>query len=448
MPNTILLVLTMMNFGWVPQGFSVDAPRWPHDTRWTWLDSSGALRHRADLDSSIMRHSRWIEMLSSAFNDRGGRNYVISLLPRATGFSGSGSSSGDMDGGLIMGLLTKRLPTGSFVLDRAQMPFLSLDHDTLIGAAITQSNLRYAQAGYCDFSAAALCSDSIDSSLFFDSRLTKTSFWGSSVKNAGFTRCNMQFSHFGNAQLDCAQFWLSDLSFAVFDSADLTNARFDGTDLSNASFNSANLNSVSFEPTKLPEPVDIAYAKNIDKMRFDRNPGPLTMLKDSFIDKGFKKQAKQVNAAIRRTQRNPLHYLMFDLTCAYGSSPFRPLLIILVLIPFWAILYLFRVGVSSDSCGPRFYGENIFGRNGFSNLSGDRIISCFWLSIYSSLRLGYRGFNPISMLLLFLPEEYEIHSEGEPRILSAIQSVISFYLFILFVWTILGAPFDVKTGVL
>jgi hypothetical protein len=351
-----------------------------------------------------------------------------------------------MSGQLDFQLQFLRLP-GQLIKKNVQMPFLSIENDTLIGIAFVFSDLRSLMVGSSNLSASSLCRDTLDNCLFYETRLLKTSFWGSSIRHGGFTRSSLVYAHFGATDLDSAHFWLSDLSNAVFDSANLTNAKILDCILTSATFNRADLRGVVFQPRTLPEAKDIASARNLRYMTYSDDPLPLVSLKNKLKDTGFLVQSKEINYALRRKSDSWIERWCFEKTCDYGLAPFRPLI-------WWGWLFLGCTLFYSGSCrfvqmGADKYSAEIRRKSKSNVIQGARtgwrhIGLSIILSLERSLRFGFKEFSPASALKLFLPPDFDIEVRGLARVVGGLQAVLSVGLIALSLLSFFTNFFDIS----
>ena len=133
-----------------------------------------------------------------------------------------------------------------------------------------------------------------------------------------------------------------DLSEASFSSANLAGAVILDIDLNKAQFVQADLLNVKFEPKTLPLLKSIAFAKNLETMRYLRNPDALTQLRAEFKNAGFREQERKITYALKRRETElmyescaislsgvlpciygGLNTVLFDWTVHYGMNPGR-----------------------------------------------------------------------------------------------------------------------------
>ena len=146
--------------------------------------------------------------------------------------------------------------------------------------------------------------------------------------------------------------------------------------------------------------------------------------------------------------------IMFELTCKYGMSPGRPLLVLVFLIPIFSIPYIVSLIIQRDHEGGRSgiwivwasdrmrkdIGTNkpsLLNINGFSKA----LLWGFYFSILSAFHIGWRELNVGNWLARIQPREFSLRASGWIRTISTIQSLISVYLLALCVLTYFGRLF-------
>ena len=65
-----------------------------------------------------------------------------------------------------------------------------------------------------------------------------------------------------------------------------------------------------------------------------------------------------------------------------------------------------------------------------------------FFSLVNAFNLGYREFNIGQWLRMLTKRQYEVTAIGWVRSLAGIQSVVSIYLFALWILTYFGRPFE------
>jgi uncharacterized protein YjbI with pentapeptide repeats len=258
-----------------------------------------------------------------------------------------------------------------------------------------------------------------------------------------------------------------------FSQADLRDAHFSGANLRDANFFGANLDGVLYEPVlqALPDIANMAYARNLQGLRYEQSPLQLGELREAFYKGGLNDKAREVTFAIERSRRvideasqtvlgtlsSLARLVAFEWPVGYGMHPFRPLLVLLALIPIFAPVYYvaaIRGGRLGDIWirGP----ENPIDRTSLDRwipvsqfLSGGLVRKglkyaavAAWFSVMSAFRIGYRDVNVGDWITRLQPNEYLLAATGWCRTASGLQSLISVYLLALTVLCIIGRPFD------
>lgn len=280
--------------------------------------------------------------------------------------------------------------------------------------------------------------------------LTEAVLWevdlrSADLRSAELTEANLTWANLTGAKLSGA-----DLSGVVSIFMYLTEADLRQADLSGANLRGAYLGGTLFEPDSLPTPEGIAYAENLDRLRYQDNPTPLVQLKQSLWDAGFKKPSKAVNTALRRVEASWLETALFDWTCEWGINPWRPFLVLAILWFVLGVFYIFtRMRTTKDG---KYLLASKRGLNRETQLRPDiwefrvkffkRIHIAFLFSLERSLRIGFREFSPNHWLKLLMPPDFELRSYGWPRFVSGMQSLISVCLIALSILSYFSRPFE------
>jgi hypothetical protein len=295
--------------------------------------------------------------------------------------------------------------------------------------------------------------------------LSRANLWQSEF-NAG-DASGMSFS---SAILRGAMFFETKLQRAHFTDADLRDAVLRGVDLGGAFFGGADLAGAVYEPVvgNLPNLASLATARNLASLAYQRTPQQLNELREAFYKAGFPEQGQKITFAIEHSRRvkdgvspDPLRRLSswgrligFEWTAAYGLKPLQPLLILIVLIPLFAPVYL--AGVYGGPSGHVWIRrpENAIDLPATRWLPLRRIVggpgplrflsyagTCLWFSTMCAFRIGYRDVNVGDWITRLQPREYLLGATGWCRTVSGLQSLVSVYLLALTVLCIIGRPF-------
>ena len=227
---------------------------------------------------------------------------------------------------------------------------------------------------------------------------------------------------------------------------------------------------VIFEPRSgtLPSIGSNASAQNMEKMTFRESPQQLSELRAAFYEADLTDQAKRITYAIQHTKRinDPnresvqqflgiLRLVAFEWTVGYGMNPFRPLLIVLFLIPAFALVYFIALAKRGPS---RLWITRPVGAVNYNHdlrwLPLDKLIRgspfrrrwgyvrvAMWFSLICAFRVGFREIDTGQWLTRLQPRQYLLGARGWCRSVAGIQSLISVYLLALSILCIIGRPF-------
>jgi hypothetical protein len=380
---------------------------------WTWKDRNGQIRSKADLDEILRQHKLWLESDGKT---------GVQLGIYGADFSGADLSGADLRKG------------------------------TILKSSLSHTNLLKAD-------------------------LRETVFIASDLNNVNLR----------NADLRGTEFFGSDLREGV-----LT-----GADMGGASLLMADVGKVVFQPKDLPTTESTASARNLDLLTYDDNPGPLTRLRKQFQDDGYREPERAITCALNRHDANPMRLLAslrekwksvrgkpfhdfeimplwsfveaafkwvaFDLTCAYGFRPGRPLRIVGILWLVFSLVYAAFMHMPGTS-GIYFIGNRVW--RGRSNTQGIQIRpgpipaakswkrpflwlarewrvlrAAMFFSLMSAFNIGFRDINFGRWLRLLTRREYDLKAVGWARTVSGFQSLLSVYLIALWVLSYFGRPF-------
>jgi hypothetical protein len=340
----------------------------------------------------------------------------------------------------------------------------------LFGADFQRAFLRYA-----DFSKALLA---------------KANFSGADLSNARFLDANLQSAKLDDALIEGTWFdgslmseaslrgannsswnwnWSNPPSFyrvamfkGDFTGADIGGADFRGARLVDVALTDANVSFADFEyatfqplPDALPPIPKIAEAHNLSTIRRWEHSGGLVRLRNRFVQDGYTKQAREVtyvlnqytgDTALERT----LRYIFLELTCHYGMSPGRPLLIIIFLIIAFSLPYMFALR-RKDGAGiwlewdPKRVNQEQGGDKPIRLHTATTIASCamaLYFSLLSTFHIGWREINLGNWITRLQSKEYFLRGTGWVRTLSGVQALICVYLLALAVLSYFGRPFE------
>ena len=279
----------------------------------------------------------------------------------------------------------------------------------------------------------------------------------------------------------------ADLSGANLSEANLSGADLRGANLSGVKLGgrSSNLRHAIFEPISNPLPAGMATTSGLELVTYATNSGPLSEMRKSFRDLGFRDEERKLTFALRskaagdllRTCRlgiddenHPydragalgranacgfylLNWVGFDLTSQYGMTPGRPPLIGAFLWAAFSLLYATFIHHPGPS---GLYVVLKRPRRGYEQTQGAQIVPrvlrprrgrgrsrylFFWLSrelrvlraammfsLMSAFNIGFREVNFGRWMRLLMTREYDIKPVDWARPVSARIFNLMFYI--------------------
>jgi len=262
----------------------------------------------------------------------------------------------------------------------------------------------------------------------------------------------------------------TDLSGAVFYNADLRWANLTDVILNNSDFSGADLFGVIFEPKigALPNISDIASARNLDRLSYVKSPNQLVQLRSAFYAAGLDDQARQLTYAIEHTRRtidsngnitgrllSYLRLVSVEWTTGYGIYPYRPVVILLCLVPIFATIYFVSLLLQRSHGLWLNRPSGAINRAELDNWVPVKLVihrrpslrmwrylrAAFWFSLICAFRIGFREVNVGEWITRLQPREYVLGATGWCRTVAGVQSLISVYLLALSILCLFGRPF-------
>jgi hypothetical protein len=260
----------------------------------------------------------------------------------------------------------------------------------------------------------------------------------------------------------------SDLSGADLTGADLSHASLVGTNLDHANFKSVDLFQAVLEPSSISGLAGFESAKHLETVTFETNPSGLIQLRKLLRDQGFLDQPRELTYAINRREADLdspterwFKKVAFDLTCQYGMNPGRCLRLVLIL---WAIFSAFfyfaihkrgwmflrvtrRFGYSEKTRQLCMWHTTDTRSSGWTKYTARlefefrAIRAATFFSLVNAFSIGYREFSIGRWLLLLSKRQYEIWPSKWARTFAGAQSLLTVYLFALWLLTYFGQPF-------
>lgn len=347
---------------------------------------------------------------------------------------------------------------GRFVLPEAVLTGVNLAGAVLAGADLQETvipgaNLQGADLRYANLKHALLDNTNLQETYLHHANLQGADLRGTSLKGAQLTA--------------------ADLTQASLNDADLTEADLVYTNLYGAYLLNANMKGALYEPKPggMPDIAATGTARNLETMRFRDFPNGLVALRRAFKDHGYRRQEREINYALKRSQwennwnrvtQSPadfnlgnwleavFNYAAFDLTVRYGLEPGRALKALGLLILLFTIPYTvaFAAIVKADGIWRYWDPERLRPHIGtdepeLMTVRGWRAVAWgFWFSVLSAFHFGWRELNVGNWLARIQPRAYALRPSGWVRTVSGIQSLLSVYLLALWALTYFGNPFE------
>jgi hypothetical protein len=250
------------------------------------------------------------------------------------------------------------------------------------------------------------------------------------------------------------------LNRTLLDDTDLSFADLLDTDLKSASLRNADLTGCRFEPVpgNAPDLIAFRFAKNIERATYRDRPDALIELRDALRRVGRSDVATKLDYVIQSTRTaqdwtwsgwpNAFYrWLAWDVTTKYGMEPGRALLILLGLVPAFAIVYWFALAARRPLVFKvlpehRIGGKGVQLETAFRVEGARGFGAALYYSLLQAVALGVGDVNVGSLIGRLQPEECELRSIGWVRVLSGTQQIIG--LALLAVWAVMyfGHPLD------
>jgi uncharacterized protein YjbI with pentapeptide repeats len=320
-------------------------------------------------------------------------------------------------------------------------------------------DISWADLSHADLQKADLSDTKLESSDLTFGNLDGATLDGAFMATAVFYATSARGASFKGAQLLQAKMVRTDFAMA-----DFSGASFWKADMRDSYFVLANLKDVIFQPDFLPPIDNLSLVSGVRELRVGGDPGPLSNLRDQAKENGLRQLERDASCAIQRTDNadrpwlyRTINYILFDLTCEYGASPGRPLIVLMWAILPFAIVYagILLVGKGSNlwvvwpkesACKPEGYEGAISARQYFRIIKGRPTLKllrlAFYFSLLSAFHIGWREMNVGSWISRLQASDYQLASSGSLRRISGLQALLSLYLLALWVLSYFGRPFE------
>jgi Pentapeptide repeats (8 copies) len=276
-----------------------------------------------------------------------------------------------------------------------------------------------------------------------DLDLTNADLTGANLYKADLSNSDLHFAHLEGAILECANLTGTDLSGAFLQGASLKRTLLEIADLDA----DLDLTGALFEPRKLAQPENLTHLKGLDSLHFDDDKTGLEKLRTALRAGGMDDQDRQVRYSIITSEleiagcvERIFSYTLFGITSGWGLYPWRPLIILVGVIFAFFPVYLRQIcrGDATNSTirriPPTKDGQDVAG----SRTCREKIFIAFYFSVLSSFRTKLSELDPGVVLRRMQPSDYTLQATGWLRLVSGLQSVLSFYLLALWFLAYVG----------
>jgi hypothetical protein len=330
----------------------------------------------------------------------------------------------------------------------------------LEGANLDSAPLEGAELWYANLKGAVLQ----------NAKLQEAILQGANLDGAELSSACLENAALADAHLKRAKLWDANLKGAVLQSANLKGANFSSeTNLEGAYLLGANLEGVNYEAMidRLPDIVGIAYANNIEKMRFNYLPSAMNELKRAFKKHGLRQQEREITYAIKHSERlnwwrdgkyieSLFSLVFFEWPVQYGLNPGRALIALISAIFIFSIAYLaILINPSRRNTIWRILPRERIEMTGYRAIlaedaqierlkpkSWSVITYALYFSLLSAFHIGWRELNVGNWISRIQPVSYTLQATGWVRTVSGVQSLISVYLLAIWALTYFGRPFE------
>lgn len=334
------------------------------------------------------------------------------------------------------------------------------DRLVLEGADLQSAPLEGAELWYANLKGADLR----------HAKLQEAKLQGANLDGAKLTGACLENAALGDAYLKRAKLFFANLKGASLQNANLEGAELAGSaNLEGADLLGANLEGVNYEAKigRLPDIVRLAYAYNLEKMRFKSLPYAMDELRQAFKKVGLRQQEREITYAIKHSERlnwwrdgkyirSLFSLVFFEWPVQYGFNPGRALIALISAILVFSIAYLaILINPSRRHAIWRILPrERIEMTEDRAILAEDAQIECLkpkswrvityalYFSLLSAFHIGWRELNVGNWISRIQPSSYTLQATGWVRTVSGVQSLISVYLLAMWALTYFGRPFE------
>jgi len=192
--------------------------------------------------------------------------------------------------------------------------------------------------------------------------------------------------------------------------------------------------------------------KGLDTVWFSsEKQSGLVQLRNALKESGLRDLEREATYAIEHSKtknyeewhRQLPRLLLFEWTCEYGLHSLRPIKIVSVLFVVFSIVYIFPIVGKSKNGINRVWQKRGNKEEEIERLKGAKFIGyAFYFSLLSAFHIGWKDLNVGNWIARIQPNDYFMKATGWVKTVSGIQSLVSIYLFVLWMLTQFGRPFE------
>jgi uncharacterized protein YjbI with pentapeptide repeats len=386
------------------------------------------------------------------------------------------------------------------VLHNARLIEADLSKAYLYDAVMSQADLRQVNAQEAQLLGADLSEAVLNNAIFTQANFEKAKLIKVEANYADFTQAT-----FVEADLSQATFAYANLTDAALQSSNLTQTKLTETVMSKALLHNANMMETIYFPKygTAPDIIGLSIAEHFKTVTYydPRMGAPaLVELREAYRTAGMRQMERLMVYLLKSGERKAnweaggwakvgsgLSYILFELPSSYGLTPQRPLTLVMIMFLIFTIIYW--IGLSTGLGHPfleiRWPPKYVTKRNTLNIMKGDtrrssnvcvtidedgwlrryprrlsdktlkgfktgrlkrkiRLLKIsFHLSLLSAFQIGWgwRELNIGLWITNFQTHQYFYYTRGWVRQVGGAQSVLSFYMFVLWASTQFGRPF-------
>lgn len=347
---------------------------------------------------------------------------------------------------------------------------IAFEHTSLDGAYFSAADMANARFYKASLKRAKFRRTLLPDATIIDSNLEAANFYKASLARARIIKCNfakawLQNTNFADAFIRESSFHGAKIWACVFENATIVQSKLCRVDCRHVNLNGAEFvdndffrASINIKPGKIPPIGMLATGENIYSLTYSLTPFSLIELRGAARKAGLRLKERELTYAVMHNERlrtyhpfwRAITYILFELPSGWGMYPDRPLVIMVILIPFFFLPYLIVLFIKtkngiwikwSPNRARKDLGFNEYKLLNFKWADWRAYAYALYFSVLSAFHIGWRDLNVGSWITRMQPCEYTLRATGWVRTVSGIQSLISVYLLALAVLTYFGRPF-------